>query len=334
MGTTWHDRLLGGVFGHGLAQNARQGYRVLAELYEEGDAIFLAGFSRGAYTARTLAGFIRNSGLLRPEYLQAPQPEDNPLLMEAYALYRSRNNGPNTQLARQFRSQYSREVPIHCIGIWDTVKALGIPLRIMERFNMLAYGFHDDQLSTIVRHGYHALAIDEHRELFKAELWSPPRGAQVIEQRWFPGAHADVGGGYRDRCIADHSYTWIRQCLALCGLQIADPAPAMCPPSPDAPITDSFSQFHKLTARWRTRYLRPIPEQDASMVLDPCVHDRLLHNAGYSPRNPGLLSMLQKDSSPSPATDSNRNIASCGHTIPAPHANPTSTPEYGAQQQP
>ena len=161
----WH-KVRGGALGLGLSKNVKKGYLELVDMYEPGDEIFLFGFSRGAYTARSIAGFIRNAGLLSREHRGR--------LDEAFALYRDRDrsSAPSGERAVEFREQYSHEVPIRFIGVWDTVGSLGIPLsgKLFEWINR-RWAFHDTQLSSTVAAAYHALAIDEKRGPFKPTLW-------------------------------------------------------------------------------------------------------------------------------------------------------------------
>src|SRR5207247_5447737 len=146
------------------------------------------GFGRGAFTVRSLAGFIRTCGILRKNALHA--------LPQAFLLYRSRAPAthPREREATLFRRTYAvGEVsPIEFIGVWDTVGALGNPLL----FGNLSPGnsFHDTDLSTKVRHAFQALAIDEQRRLSQAALWHQQRDAvaQQLEQTWFCGPHSNT----------------------------------------------------------------------------------------------------------------------------------------------
>jgi uncharacterized protein (DUF2235 family) len=206
VGTGRLDRLLGGAFGLGLSRHVREGYRFLVECGAPGDEVFLLGFSRGAYTARSLAGLIRNAGILRAEY--ADQVD------AAYALYRSRDDAthPRGVEARLFRRMYARdeEPTIHFVGVWDTVGALGIP-GIKGRLARRTWGFHDTTLSSRVRFAYHALAVDERRRPFAPTLWERAEAVpgQTLEQRWFAGCHSDVGGGFPDAGLAELPLRWM-----------------------------------------------------------------------------------------------------------------------------
>ena len=214
VGTGAWDHISGGAFGVGLSQNVQDTYRFLVENFEPGDEIFLFGFSRGAFTARSTAGFIRNSGILRRRF------EDR--IPRAYELYRDRTTHPRGIEAQLFRRTYSYETRIRCIGVWDTVGALGVPLTgvpLVDAFNK-RWQFHDTTLSTTVDNAFHALAIDEKRRPFEPTLWQqqPDAGDQRLEQMWFTGVHSDVGGGYPEGGLADIALLWMVNRVQSCGL--------------------------------------------------------------------------------------------------------------------
>jgi len=214
VGTGRWDHIRGGAFGIGLSQNVQDTYRFLVENYEPGDEIFLFGFSRGAFTARSTAGFIRNSGILKRQFENR--------IPQAYELYRDRTAHPRGTEAQLFRRTYSYESRIRCIAVWDTVGALGIPLTgvpLADAFNK-RWQFHDTTLSTTVDNAFHALAIDEKRRPFEPTLWQqqPDAGDQRLEQVWFTGVHSDVGGGYPEGELADITLLWMVDRVESCGL--------------------------------------------------------------------------------------------------------------------
>jgi len=220
VGTTSGEALCGGAFGYGLTRNILQGYYFLIDNYQPGDQLYFFGFSRGAYTVRSLAGFIRNSGLLKLEY------KDH--VDQAFKLYRSRssNTNPNEREAVEFRHNYSYEPEIVFIGVWDTVGSLGIPngslrlLSLLLRLFGYDWQFHDVKLSRHVRYAYQALSIHERRSTFVPTLWEKQDGAdrQVLEQVWFPGTHCDVGGGYNAAGLSDGALYWMIEKAKECGL--------------------------------------------------------------------------------------------------------------------
>jgi len=213
VGTTPDDHLLGGAFGLGLSHNVRNAYRFLARTYTHGDEIFLFGFSRGAYTARSLAGLVETCGILRAEHVDRVD--------EAFGLYRDRTSRthPRSLAAEIFREMYSHDSnEILLIGVWDTVGAIGIPDGV-PGWNAIAkhtpgweilWGFHNTELGPHVRFGYHALAIDEQRQPFRPTLWTgTPAPGQTIEQVWFAGVHTEVGGGASDPSLSDIALLWM-----------------------------------------------------------------------------------------------------------------------------
>ncbi|HXG52488.1 MAG TPA: DUF2235 domain-containing protein [candidate division Zixibacteria bacterium] len=282
VGTEWYDRFVGGAFGVGLELNIIEGYRYLATAYEEGDEVYVLGFSRGAYTARSLVGMIRNCGLIRPEHLGFQ-------VGVAYGIYRTRDDGPDSVAARLFRSMFSRPIAIKFLGVWDTVGALGIPLDILREFNMEFYEFHDTKLSAIVENACQAIAIDEHRKDYDVCLWDPesPPG-QALEQRWFVGAHCDVGGGYPDRGLSDIALGWMQDRAASLGLALE-----RVEARPDgylAPFTDSYREFLRgLYARRKPRHYRAIGStRFGNEVVDESVQRRRRKDRTYEPQNDGL----------------------------------------------
>ncbi|MGW4434587.1 DUF2235 domain-containing protein [Streptomyces sp. NPDC004596] len=211
VGTSRWEHLSGGAFGVGLSKNVLDAYRFLVETYEPRDELFLFGFSRGAFTVRSLAGLVRNSGIVRPAHADR--------VPEAWRLYRDRIEKPSGAAATLFRRSYAQETGIRFIGVWDTVGALGIPVpaaRSLEppvaRFNR-QWAFHDTELSSWVRAACHALAIDEQRSSFRPTLWHQQPGAerqgQELKQVWFAGVHCDIGGGYRETGLSDVTLLWM-----------------------------------------------------------------------------------------------------------------------------
>jgi uncharacterized protein (DUF2235 family) len=282
VGSRWYDRFIGGAFGVGLEKNILDGYKFLVRQYADGDEIYVLGFSRGAYTARSLVGMLRNCGLIHNETL--------PIRMAmAYGIYRTRGDGPDSETAKAFRANYAREVPVRFLGVWDTVGALGIPVDVLDPIKKEFYQFHDTRLSRIVEHAYHALAIDEHRDLFDACLWEPETAPeQTLEQRWFVGAHCDVGGGYDDRGLSDLALRWMQDKAAALGLALQ--AVSVNAENFRGPFHDSYSEFLRgLHAKKNPRYYRTmLASKFGNEVIDPSVELRRRQDPGYEPQNDGL----------------------------------------------
>jgi len=208
------DRVLGGAFGLGLFTNVLAGYRFLASNYEPGDEIYVFGFSRGAYTARSLGGMIGKVGLLTRRALVEEK------LPEAVARYKRRDPtaGKFGQSADEFKRDFCHEgTRVTFLGVFDTVGALGVPGALRRR-----HQFHDVTLSGIVDCARQALAADETRMKFEPCLWDAVAGGTVddprVRQVWFEGAHSDVGGGYADTGLSDTALLWMTAEAARRGL--------------------------------------------------------------------------------------------------------------------
>jgi uncharacterized protein (DUF2235 family) len=196
------QKLIEGATGRGVDDNIRSGYMFLPQNYVPGDKIFLFGFSRGAFTARSLAGFIGCCGLLKRQKLGD--------LTRAWRYYREEVERTPQGFCASCGSDTHMDVEITFLGVWDTVGALGVPTTVLGALTRDNYAFHDTSPSKIVKHGCHALAIDEYRDEFVPTLWTgqAPGGAR-IEQVWFAGAHSDVGGGYANRALSDIPLVWM-----------------------------------------------------------------------------------------------------------------------------
>jgi uncharacterized protein (DUF2235 family) len=282
IGTHWYDQYIGGALGSGLEINILQGYEFLAEAYQDGDEVYVLGFSRGAYTARSLIGLIRNCGLIYPKHLSLRVPM-------AYGIYRTRDDGADSLTARVFRAAFSRAIRVKFIGVWDTVGALGIPIDVLKQVNMKFYEFHDTRLSEIVENAYHAVAIDEHRQDYDVCLWDPKSaGAQVMEQRWFIGAHCDVGGGYPDRRLSDITLRWIQDKATAAGLALGPVA--LGASNYLGEFTDSYARFlGGLYAKKNPRHYRVLrATRFGNETIDLSVVRRRKEDRSYEPQNNGL----------------------------------------------
>lgn len=209
----WWDKVKGGSVGDGLGKNIMSAYRWLGGHYQTGDRIFLFGFSRGAYTVRSLGGMISTCGLLDLNDLD--EEEVWKRVETAYTEgYRGKKN--RTKWAKKWpfhRGKASdKHVPLYFIGVWDTVGALGVPddLAILNLFDDRAdYVFHDTKLSDKVINARHAVALDEIRASFTPTLWVEGTSNTDIKQVWFSGVHADVGGGYPQIGLSNIALRWM-----------------------------------------------------------------------------------------------------------------------------
>ncbi|WP_157928846.1 DUF2235 domain-containing protein [Pararhizobium haloflavum] len=230
------ETALAGAFGWGLFDKIAEAYRFLAFNWRPGDEIFIFGFSRGAFTARSLAGLIRKCGIIPKA--RASQ------IAAAFAFYKNHAIHPDDPEAQQFRLRHSPETvmksaersfredrgdpgnaadrplfSIRYVGVWDTVGALGVPRHTL--FEMIVntarrYQFHDTQLSSIVEAARHAVAIDEDRRSFEPALWDNLDELNAAsghhghyQQLWFPGDHGAVGGGSDVSGLSHAALLWV-----------------------------------------------------------------------------------------------------------------------------
>jgi uncharacterized protein (DUF2235 family) len=280
-GITGLAHILDGAFGQGLFQKIQDGYTQIAHVYEQGDQVYLFGFSRGAYTARSLAGMIATCGLPTGSFT------DN-CVAQAFQAYRDPVNRASMLAGLASCGLY--DAPIQMIGVWDTVGSLGIPA-IFGGIDEAKYGFLDTSLHPDVRSAYQALAIDEVRAQFPATLWtSPPTPGQTMAQVWFSGCHGDVGGGTPQGGPVDNG---TRLCDITLGWMIAN-AQAQgltFDPAAIAPYASFQAQcaLDKINETWipvfGLQHLRPIP---ANSSLSNSVALRLQYALTYTPGNLAL----------------------------------------------
>ena len=252
VGTGDLEQLRGGMFGYGLMDNVREAYRFLVFNYDPGDEIYVFGFSRGAFSARTFIGFIRHVGPLHR--LHAGRVD------QAIELYKDRLEGKDgsADAMRRFRSMYSDKVcigqadedwrcsnmpgyeassapqmTISYLGVWDTVEAMGVPDIIpgSDWFNR-EYDYHDASLDAFVENARHAVAIDERRKLFpvvlfddvddlnRAKGFKSSHDDAPYQERWFPGVHGSVGGGGDIRGLSDDALMWVLAGAKKAGLKL------------------------------------------------------------------------------------------------------------------
>lgn len=301
-------QLLGGSLGAGLITRIVRGYSFISRNYRAGDRIYICGFSRGAYTARALAGMIAAKGLLDATCLDL-QHRERGYRLGAAVWYRYRRDALQQDESRLGRFEEMVldlpgfftvpppadrlvEAPIESVAVWDTVGSLGIP-EYAATGRLDLFRFADTRLSPIVASGFQAIAIDEEREDFTPTLWdSDPRIVQAL----FPGAHADIGGGYPDKnresALSDITLGWVTASLTSKGMLFA-PTPAFVA-RPDARGTAHAPWLH---APWTMLRRRPrdLPEglvlaqavlarmRAAAVVADPDAAP-----AAYRPSNLGL----------------------------------------------
>jgi uncharacterized protein (DUF2235 family) len=259
-----------GATGIGVDDNIRSAYQFIAQNYVPGDEIYLFGFSRGAFTARSLAGLITACGILFRQSLAA--------LPDAWIYYRSPKPHSPAVFAKTYGVQCHLDASIAFLGVWDTVGSLGIPGSLLAASNKAKFAFHDTSPSPLVKRAVQALAIDEHRRDFTPTFWTGaiPEGVS-IEQVWFAGAHADVGGGYKTRKLADIPLVWMAKQAEAAGLGLD----WTCLPDPTAldaaaPAHDSSSGLFALDRYHPT--LREIGMKQCAVKLNESLYEALDEN--------------------------------------------------------
>lgn len=244
--------------GRGINRQIRRAYGYLASRYRPGDRIFLIGYSRGAYAVRSLAGVIGGVGLLRAEHAT----ERNVTL--AYRHYEASVDTPARQV---FTARYCHpDAAIEMVGVWDTVKALGLRLPLLWALTEPRHAFHDHNLGPVVRHGYHALALDETRAAFQPVLWDCPSGwPGHVEQVWFRGCHGDIGGQVGAATdalpLAHIPLVWMLERMEGCGLPLPAGWRARFPCDPDAPSVGTMRGWGKLFVLRRARSVGRDPSE-------------------------------------------------------------------------
>lgn len=263
-GIQWHHwrSTMDVVTGRGINRQIRRAYGFLASRYRAGDRIFLLGFSRGAYAARSLAGVIDQVGLLTQDHATVRN------IRQAYRHYEYSAGGA---VVAEFSKAYCHSgVKIEMVGVWDTVKALGLRWPVVWRWTQPQHNFHNHHLGDSIRHGYQALALDETRLAFEPVMWAcPPDWQGGMEQMWFRGCHSDIGGnlgGYTAaRPLSNIPLVWMLEKLAGCEVRLPDNYASRFITDPQAPSVGSYRGWSKLFL-WRRR--RRIGN-DASESLHP-----------------------------------------------------------------
>jgi len=255
------NKVVGGGIGIGLDQNIKSAYRWLADTYTPGDSIFLFGFSRGAYTVRSLGGMISGCGLVDFAAMKVSGEKQWPIVDEVFENYRDEDAKASKLTHLRFHhAQKGKEgkgkTDIHFLGVWDTVGALGIPDEL-ELINLFddpeKHMFHDTGLSRVVKIARHALAMDEPRSTFAPTLWTKVSAATDCEEIWFPGAHSDVGGGYIQSGLSDGALTWMMEEAKTAGLAYRDGALGQLKPDPLDVLHDPITGIYEgLKARPRS----------------------------------------------------------------------------------
>lgn len=292
--------MMGGAFGAGIVSRIVRGHTFISRNYEPGDDIVIVGFSRGAYTARALGGLIVSQGLLAKDLTG---DKEEAYRWGATAWYQYRKNAGAVRLAevvsnlpafvsmRRLPEKHLVKVAkIKAIAVWDTVGSLGIPSYIdNERTD--AFRFADTQLSPIVENGFHAVALDEQRVDFTPTLWEP---RAKIEQILFPGAHADVGGGYtttnHESGLSDIALEWMVGRLKTVGVRFTQPIYTPFAPDPRGTAHKPwehwpFNRCKNALRKFKGMGIQEHHSIEERMKSGPVVHEPGETPSPYAPKN-------------------------------------------------
>jgi uncharacterized protein (DUF2235 family) len=308
------DEVTGGAFGEGLEVNVRSMYRFLSHNYVPGDEIFLFGFSRGAFTVRTLCGFLDAAYLLRKdaEYF----------MPRVYEMYRRKQITDYEALHREIPKAYPEvnpytKVPIKFLGVWDTVGALWPPGFLGQVFGGHRNEYHQIGLNDRIQNAYHALAIDERRRPFKPSVFERPSGwTGELQQAWFAGVHSNVGGSYHPDGLANEALHWMVEKAEGHGLEFDQRQLAHYTPCFNSTKNDSMTLMYRLFGNGE----RAIGEHlsDGEMIHQSAL-DRLEKEpckGGYRPNN--LLKFLEDHPKPPVAVTNRISRGQACHPLDAP----------------
>ena len=257
----WRE-IMNVVEGRGINRQIRRAYGFLASRYRPGDQIFLFGYSRGAYAVRSLAGVIDRIGLVKPKYATVRHIRD---------AYRHYQNDPEADIAKAFSKRFCYDtVPIEMVGVWDTVKALGLRLPFSGSWRASQHDFHSHRLGRSVKNGFHALAHDEARDAYAPVLWETRDNWNGrLEQVWFRGTHGDIGGhlGGFDaaRPLSNIPLVWLLEKAETCGLTLPENWAGQFTQDVAAPSVGSLRGWGKIFFVRRARAVG----QDPSESLHP-----------------------------------------------------------------
>ncbi len=282
---SYYGSVRGGALGDGINKNIMDAYRFIVQNYNSGDELFFFGFSRGAYTVRSLSGFIYNCGILKRSKARRIQ--------QAFDLYKNRDIHPKDEYSVNFRRKFSRadNVRIRFIGVWDTVGALGIPIRMLGFLNE-KHLFHDTKIGPNVDAARHALALDEKRSDFKPTIWKKRKGLD-LKQLWFAGVHSDVGGGYKPdknrHLLADIPLEWMVSEAGPFGLQLETHLKQQMKGDPLATKHEEYDGFYKVLGKRVRKILK-------NTEIHISVRQRYEQDSSYRPKP--LMDFLKQNNWP------------------------------------
>ncbi len=243
-------KLKGGISGNGIDKIIMSAYAWICRNYQTGDDIFLFGFSRGAFTARSVSGLIGKCSLLNLNGVEDKETWE--WIEKVYKKgYREpdRNNDWKKGIKFIPLPETQQQAPIKFIGVWDTVGSLGVPddMSIFNTFdNKKRYQFHNTELGDNVEYAVHAVAIDEIRASFSPTLWTNFTNDQKRKQVWFPGEHGDVGGGRKETGLSDGALLWMIEQARAADLVFKEQMIKQIKPDPSGFAHNPVTGFYKV----------------------------------------------------------------------------------------
>lgn len=275
VGTHWGiSKWVEGATGYGVSRNILETYQFLCLNYQPGDEIYIFGFSRGAFTARSLVGLLTKVGLLPKSHLfYGP---------DAYKLYRTQAD------AAAFRAEHGcLDITVRFLGVFDTVGALGIPVGVLNFITRRLHRFHDVSLSPIVEHAYHALALDECRKQFAPTLWRPAQAVsdKRLEQVWYAGVHSNIGGGYDPDGLANIPLHSMKNRAKSLGLAFDEAFLAKYKANPEGTMRQSRKGVYRMTRALHRPVLQAL---NGNERIHDTVQEREERIPSYKPLNPGI----------------------------------------------
>lgn len=275
---SYYDPVAGGATGKGLHKNIMDDYRYIVQNYSPGDELYLFGFSRGAYTIRSLCGLINNCGIVK-------RP-DAALIQDAFNHYKKSGTAyaPKGDKSVQFRKEHSHKSrEIKFTGVWDTVGAMGIPLSFLGLFDDKDE-FYDTKIGKNICIARHALAIDEHRSDFVPTIWKA-RDNMDLKQVWFAGSHSDIGGSYKPEndgtLLSDIPLSWMIKQARETGLAFEPHLEQNINQKPTAKLHNSRRSFYRV----KKKYYRPIDHGLGEVMVHKSVKLRWDQDDKYRPKN-------------------------------------------------
>jgi len=269
------------LFGISLMKSIEDAYDFLVKNYEEGDKIYLFGYSRGAYAVRSLAGIIRKCGLLKSFNIS--------MRSSVFRLYKNKDIPIDAEEVQNFRSRYCNLVDIQCLGVVDTVGSLGIPWCKYLPWSKEKFKFHNVTLFKNVRNAFQVLALDEYRPDWYPVVWDSMEdpGNTNLEQRWFVGSHSDIGYQNKEKTfMVETASYWLHSKVKETGLRLELPTKAdfLITATPEDSYSKSLFGLYKFYALFQKKFRKAL-RMGIHETLDESVKDKYYNFKNYRPKS-------------------------------------------------